>query len=300
VGQFLVSGGWATVGPAGLACALLVLRRPRSAALALPASLIAAQLLFAVLVGGDHMPASRFVMPVYPLLCALVAPLLEMAGRTLRLRWLPLPLGLALAALSFVTQSAALREHPLRYWLHRERPWWSYVVQTGFEGTYLESQQVVGQYLREHGKAGDLLAASECGVTPYHAGLHTLDLFGLNDRQVPRIFHNAFRLRRVAGDPQADEHAAAALGRGLARYVFARKPRWVVIDGYLDPQRGSFTPRLTMVWWLHAHPDWSLYRRVLSVPIRLGDRADVPRNWFNVIYERQPAPAPAVQDEAGQ
>jgi len=75
--SFTVNGGFWLLLLAGAACAILF-RPDKGAAttrLAIlpPVAAIAAQVVFVILVGGDRFPGYRFVMPVYPLLCALAA-----------------------------------------------------------------------------------------------------------------------------------------------------------------------------------------------------------------------------------
>ncbi len=289
--DFFLYGGFWVVVPAALGLVIGFGRWMGRSETVLPLALVIAHGAFVVLVGGDFMPGYRFVMPVYPLLCALTAS----AGASLTER---LPIAprmavaggavLVLAAGSLLTQSWGLDQHGRRSWLLHDRPWWTYLPQTDVKGTWLEGHQEVAEYVRSRAEPNDLLAVTEAGVMPFFARLPVLDMLGLNDRTVAELWR---------GRPGENVSAAASMAvirkawqkrlRTVADHILSKEPRWIVLDGHFDPVTGKFVPRLPIGPALMESKDWRCYRQVFQAEVygaAWSDSGMRPR--INVVFDR--------------
>jgi hypothetical protein len=289
--RFTVDGGFWLLLLAGVACAILV--RPTSDApntrLAIlpPLAAVVAQAVFVISVGGDGFPGYRFVMPVYPLLCALAAIGLHATLR--RVRRSP---QLALAGVSILvcvgmawSQSRGLEGHARRWWLSHDKPWTSYVFQTDLSGTWLAGHQRIAKYVREHSEPGDVLAVTDAGVIPFLSGLPTLDLVGLNDRTIASLRKGTkFTPHPRKTDPQESAFHPWALA--TADQFFSQSPEWLVIDGYFN-SRGRLVPRVEIGRALVRHRDWGRYRAVLEAPVYDGESLGLGHDRTNVLFVRE-------------
>lgn len=272
----LGAGAWVVI-PALIGYAVAI-RRTEVRYVAIPLAVIVAQASYAVSVGGDFMPGHRFLMPVYPLLCAgaalvLAVPLLD-EGSALR-RTIAVLIFAGLCVGAGWHQHEALRASPLRFWLIHEEPWWSYFGYGDLEGTWLSAHQKTGEFLRENSRPGDLLVVTEAGVIPFHAGLETLDLFGLNDREVARTWQ---RFRR------GDLRDVADFERTLQRNTFAAKPRWIVLDGHVDDR--GFHPRTLPAQIVVRSPEFQQYETVFRATVYSGAEAGRSRDRINMVFRR--------------
>jgi hypothetical protein len=293
--EFAVGGGaWVLVPAAAGALLGVFVAELRPALIAASAAL--AQLCFTVLVGGDFMPAFRFLMPAYPLLCALAAPAIARAAR----RWAAghgataTALATAVLALGICwQQTASIRAHPLRFWLQHDRPWFDYVGRTDFDGTWLEAHESAGRYVREHARAGDRLAVTEAGAIPYFAGVHTLDMLGLNDRFVAGMWRKA--REEHAADAQTAAGSSGQNEPGQVRYrvydvvsyVLAQNPRWIIIDGSFVGERSVFVPRLPVARALVENLQFSRYASVHQATVYRAEDIGVGADRVDVVFERR-------------
>jgi arabinofuranosyltransferase len=250
-------------------------------------AVIVAQALFVVLVGGDFMLGYRFVMPVYPLLCVLAA--LGIAGMVERLTArlvaeLTVAATALLAVALFAAQGDGLATHSRRFWLVHDRPWPSYLAFTDLGGTWLSAHAHVGEYIRARADADDVVAVTEAGAIPFYSGLATVDLLGLNDREVSAMWQQqkaATREAREAGAPPT-----RYWGFDIAAYAMAREPRWIVLDGHFEPTSGALVPRLGIGRWLMMQPAWSEYHEVFRALVYDGRATGLGRDRVNVVFER--------------
>lgn len=164
-----------------------------------PLAWAALHLAYVVAVGGDGLPAWRFVAPVVPVLAV---------GAGIVLQRRPV-LALPLAA----WQLAAL-------WLDPEQN------QRVVEGNVGRNGAEVGRFLGGLLPPGTLIATNTAGSVPYFSGLPAIDMLGLNDahiahRDMPRMG------RRKAGHEKAD-----------GAYVLSRDPEVILFGaarGRKDP-----------------------------------------------------------------
>jgi hypothetical protein len=149
-----------------LAFVALGLRRRLTSWQILFLSLVAANALYALLVGGDWMGPGRFLLPTLVLLYALVA---DVTASAFARRAVVAGVGAAVAIALFVLVSLRKEQISLR----AERP-------------FLESRGSLGSWLAEHAAPGDSLLTNEIGQLAYFSKLATHDLHGLTD---PHIAH---------------------------------------------------------------------------------------------------------------
>jgi len=282
-------GGGALIVLAAAGWTLLVRSAQHRQAALLIGALIAAQCAFIVIVGGDFMPGYRFVLPVYPLLCVLAAIAVGRMVPLLGGARAPVVAAAAIAvvcALSYGQQGHALTTGPGPFWLLHERPWPSYVGRADLSGTWLEGYQRAGRYVRQHAGPDDLLAVTEAGVVPFYAGLTTIDLLGLNDRQIAGLWKSW----KAASAAAAQSEQSGAPNRywiyDIASYALSQEPRWVVLDGYVHAADGSFTPRVEIGRWLMQHIAWSSYREVFQAYVCGGLGGGIGPKRIVVVFER--------------
>jgi arabinofuranosyltransferase len=254
----------------------------------IPAATVVAQALFVVLVGGDFMPAYRFIIPVYPLLCALAAAGLASLARSNN------TLALAIAALLALAlpyaQSQALAKHPLRFWLEHDRPRASYLTTPTLEGTWLEAHHSAAEFIAKHARPGDKLAVTEAGTIPFYAELETIDLLGLNHREIASLMQNA--AREAAGPKTARARSFPAEpgdvsfhSYNIASYVLKERPRFIVIDGSFTEDRGDFIPRLGIGRTLLQTLQFAAYHKVFEAKVYDGKMLALGPDRIDVVFE---------------
>jgi len=299
---FVLSGGyWAAV-PAVLGCCTVLARRIREPFVAVPLSIIVCHAVFVVLVGGDFMPGYRFVMPVYPLLCALAAS--SVVALTQKIPAVParVPGTCVMAILcvgSYLSQSAGLLNHHRRSWFLHDRSWPTYLTQTDVKGTWLGGHQAVADYVRPRSGPEDLLAVTEAGVMPFFSRLPVLDMLGLNDRTVATLWRG-----RPGENVPADQATLEVLQRvwakrlrTVASHILSQDPRWIVLDGQFNSITRKFVPRLDIGKTLIQSVAWRSYRQVFTATVydaRWSETGLIER--VNVVFERK---GPAVRVPRG-
>ena len=160
-------------------------------------------------VGGDQMPAYRFMVPMIPTLALLVPALLE--------RLVPLT-----ARYAFATSGMFLLfsfwylgvPAPLTAKAWREHP-------AAFIG------KAVAQLVNAHWPEGSLIALNTAGSTPFYASNYSyIDMLGLNDRHIAKrpLQDRDFPWKGVPGHEKGD---------GL--YVLSRQPDYII----LGPANGT-------------------------------------------------------------
>jgi hypothetical protein len=148
--------------------------------------------------GGDHMPASRLLAPLFPVLALLLVYQLN------RLRSLP-PwamtgvLGVGLALLTYQVVASPVHKPD----------------SAAFVGT------LVGRHLQSTQPAGTVVALNTAGSTPYFAAdLKFIDMLGLNDAHIAR---------RTITQFQAPWQHAPGHSKGDGSYVLSRQPDIIII-----------------------------------------------------------------------
>lgn len=143
---------------------------------------------YVVAVGGDVMPAFRFLSALTPTLALLAA-----VGATRFRGWIATGATVA-AALAGL---ALFHEHPD-------------VAKRIDRGVVGRNGEEVGRFLKARFPADTLLATNTAGSVPYFSGFRTIDMLGLNDEHIAHREMPAMG-RRKAGHEKAD--GAYVLGR---------------------------------------------------------------------------------------
>jgi hypothetical protein len=154
-------------------------------------------------IGGDHMLAYRFMVPLVPLFAV------ALTGGMAELGWLDRP---AIAAfVSAVLMIACARQ--AAHWLQNPM----YRDTAGMKG------EEIGHYVNSHWKAGSLVALNVAGATPYFADdLNYIDMLGLNDKIISR------RTAIPMDGPWV--HLVGHL-KGNGQSILDRRPDFVILGG---------------------------------------------------------------------
>lgn len=282
--SFVADGGyWLLVPSVGF-----VVARFRSSGLdrtwLVAAIVVLAQAIFVTAVGGDFMPAYRFIVPAYPLLCTLaaagIATWARRYSRTASVLTMLVAIGLP------YSQATALQHHPLRFWLERDHPWYSYIGKTNHEGTWLEAHEAAGRFIKLHARDGDRLAVTEAGAIPFYAGVETIDLLGLNHREIAALWQAAARsaARAAAGGP-SEPGDVRYRNYDVVSFVLKQRPRWIVLDGSFTEDRGDFVPRLQIGRTLVESLQFGAYRKVFEAQVYDGPKLGLGADRVDVVFE---------------
>lgn len=202
---------------------------------------------YVVLVGGDFMPAFRFLAPLVPLLC-LGAALGIATLRAAAVR------RLAFGAV-FVAGLAAGELSPrlVRYLQDDE------VAQAGL---------VIGRFLREHSRPGDVIAVNAAGAIPFAAQRTAIDMLGLNDEHIAH--------RPVPGMGRA----WAGHEKGDGKYVLARRPQWILFGSIGEDRSPRYLSNRELLELEEFHRRYALEAH----PIDAGTRFPMTTLW---VYRRK-------------
>lgn len=185
---------------AGALLALLV-RRTMGRGIAYLLVVLGGYMAWVVSVGGDHMTAYRFMVPVVPAIGLLLHRLLERSAKAKRH-------GVAVAACAAVVVLGFLQ--PAFHSLNPRK-----ADPAAYKGG------IVGRYIASHWAAGSLVALNTAGSTPFEAAdLLFLDMLGLNDRH---IAHREIDLT------ETDWQRVPGHAKGDGAYVLARRPDYIIV-----------------------------------------------------------------------
>lgn len=189
--------------------------------------LIVCSVFFILLSGGDWMNQHRFVQPVLPVLMLLAG----WAGRYLGCLGRPgagrtaLTFALAVVFLSqpFRILSHDLRhpQHPLDRPLGLVEPWDDYNIPRLFQ---------VGLKMRDIMPADATVAMCPVGAFSFACGRTTIDMLGLNDRQIARLPIKAMGQGKMGHE------------KGSGQVVLARRPDFILLRGNPNPDVGKTAP----------------------------------------------------------
>lgn len=173
------------------------------------AAALGIQVLFTIGVGGDWMPAYRFLVPALAPLAVLAA--MGMSG------WHPL----ARTAVVVALLGGGLVQAKLNPQLN----WCRWAAKESGGELLVAPLAEVGRHLGALDQPGALLAGTEAGVIPYHARMRFLDMLGLVDAHIaslPGGLHEKY-------DPG---------------YVLSRRPDYIVLGVTLadGTERGTWPP----------------------------------------------------------
>jgi arabinofuranosyltransferase len=191
----------------------------------------AMQLAFVVIVGGDVMPAFRFLAPVIPLLAlaAAIGAVSVTRRWSVVLMFVLIPMGYNLAEMSFAPKIAG----------HIQSD------HVAFHG------KAVGLWLHDHVAPGTVLATNTAGSIAYYSELPIIDMLGLND------VHIAHRALPSIGEGTAGHE------KGDGAYVLSRLPSLVQFRSSL----GSVAPAFRSDSELYASQVFQAEYSAIGVPM---------------------------------
>ncbi len=209
-------------------------------------TVIVGHLAYITIVGGDHMPAFRFMVPIIPL-CAIVIGEavwnLTVTADGIR-RFAPSLVLLALFTLQILFPPEI-------------------VARAKKEDGAALLGRIVGEYISANFPKGSLIALNTAGSTPYYAPDHRfIDMLGLNDRTIAKR-KNPPRVARWQDVPGHE--------KGDGKYVMERRPDYIIAGG-------AAGYAVTMGWFLTEYelakdPEFErLYTpQMVLIPVRQYD-----------------------------
>ena len=154
----------------------LVISRRGDRRVTVTAAMVALYVVYVVLVGGDSMLASRFVVPVLPLWLCLIVAVLEDISAVVRERFGSPSLAVALVGvLALALGMGSLQTGDDAYMTEVRR-----------RAAAVRRWAEVGKRLGRRLPPGSHIALGAVGAIPYYSGFRTTDLFGLTDPVIAR------------------------------------------------------------------------------------------------------------------
>jgi hypothetical protein len=175
-------------------------------------------LLYVVYVGGDALPAYRFLVPILPFLY-----LMTQEG-----------------AVSFYGAVSGKKASVFIFVLIALGT--LFTAKNSLSGKSLEGVKIqasltnvwtiVGKWLRENASPTDSVALSPAGAIPYYSKLYTIDMLGLNDLHIGHMRLEGFGKGKFAGHEKGD-----------GAYILSRKPTYILLGNVilLDESEFDFT-----------------------------------------------------------
>ncbi len=161
---------------------------------------------YVAVIGGDHMPAFRFMVPIIALCAIIIADTVRTIAHEMKDAFSLLALA---AVAGLVAMQILFPPEPVAR------------AQKMDGAAFLG--RIVGEYINTNFPKGSLIALNTAGSTPYYAPDHRfIDMLGLNDRTIakrkdpPRVA----RWQEVPGHEKGD-----------ARYVLSRRPDYIIAGG---------------------------------------------------------------------
>ena len=187
---------------------------------------------YVVWVGGDFKPTGRFIIPVLPVLCVIAGAGFDVLFKRRKVGPMLVALAVGLGMVRWNQWQQA------NEWA-KERH------------ANLESRRLVGDWIAMNSPKGTVMAIHSAGAIPYYAGLETIDMWGLTNREVARSDAPSMGLGMAGHERSAPE------------YVFSLEP-----DLYV-PEDKVFTLK---PWKLRPEAgvskDFSAHYRPVNVRIK--------------------------------
>lgn len=197
---------------------LLLLRDPKRDAARLYLGVSVATVTgYVIAIGGDHMPMSRFFIPIVPAITML--GLESIAELLRRLRASNLVTGVRERAAGVVLAGLVIISGVLPALVPRHEPQ-RHAVETRVQ---VEQWTRAAGWFREHRAPGSTLAAEPTGALGYFSGLRIIDMMGVNDAHIAHLF--------VPGMG----HGTAAHEKHDLPYVLARRPDAIFVSVRGEP-----------------------------------------------------------------
>ena len=227
--RFHIVGGLALLLPF---CAVAFADRQRRYACIFIASLVSAQLVFIIMVGGDVLRFNRFTVPFFPFVLALsLIGLIRVAslGPT---RWRKVALAasvvcVAIMAALNVGRAVLAQEKSCQHdWMHAR------------------VHRAVGTFLGRTLPAGSSVVVNEVGAIAYESGLVVHDMIGLTDATVGGIVYQSYRRFGDAATPWSIPL--------IADYLMSKNSACVIVPAYA-PLESDGQPMHPIWEGVHEH-----------------------------------------------
>ena len=240
----------------------LLLRPALRRSLAYLLAMIVGYVAVIVTVGGDHMPAYRFFLPVTPLLIYAVY-----LGVT---SLLPAERAVVCAGVYAALIGPVL--------MQRDR----LELNAVFGDSAAVIGRPVGEYMGKLWPAGSLVALNTAGSTPYFAPkLRFIDMLGLNDRRIAR--------RRVEASRTFIQQNLTGHWKGDGAYVLDRDPDYIVMGGAAGSSYPWFLSDLEISEDERFRQRYEFLQVTFTAPNVFGEKVNF------AFYRRKPAvPGDAV------
>lgn len=228
-------------------------------AVAAALAIVGAALAYAIAIGGDAFPAQRLFVAVLPLLAMLAVYALQ-AGVARLATPAPAVAIVAAAALSIGIAIPAWFAPATRK------------LDAAIARDAVTMYRTAGEWMRDHFAPGAVLAYSGAGIIPYYGEMPFIDTLGLTDAHIARA-HVAGLGSGMAGHE-----------RGDGRYVFERKPDWILFTG---APISSLAPHFKTDHELVAIQEFHMQYQPVRVPLRYTTRRDRRTVEFDLhLYRR--------------
>lgn len=245
----LYTGGFLTmygVLPLLTGC-LPLFRRERRSWHLLVATVITLYTLYILFVGGDHMIAYRFFVPLLPLVFLLVQEGIRLLPEMSRLgRRSAAVITVALLVLTLLPYGS---RHRTKIYGMRDQ---------------IDCWIELGKWFGENAEPDELIALGAAGAIPYYSGLRTIDYYGLLDT------HIAHSESKYSGKGYAGHD------KGDADYLLALRPDYIIPYPKLVPEP-ALTAEDLKVQFRHGpqldvwnHPEFREYYEVTNAALEKG------------------------------
>lgn len=162
--------------------------------------------LFAFYAGGDWMPNSRFLVPIFPLVYVLGWAVLQDWAKKLSKPRLAVVVTWLVFLFSFGYQ------YGIRSSIVRDRNELPYDLMNAGDNA-----RPLGLWLQTRFEPSCRLATKRIGVVPYYSGLVTLDLYGLIDKSIAGWIYDA------------GTFGSDTVGEKIAEHIFAQHPDLIIL-----------------------------------------------------------------------
>lgn len=257
-------------------------------------SLLTIYCFYIVLIGGDHMPGFRFLVPILPLLYLFLQQTLDHL-RFKRDGKMVIVFLIIFASLNFIISYSLIPRTPEAFrevMSHSNK----YRSCTPFPDAAAYYGKYVGGYIKQHWSSDSLVAGNTAGSIPYFSDLQFIDMLGLNDYSIARrkIFYNYdFAIKSLNDINQLlskrgrseilqkilSQYLPWELmpghGKGDGRYVLSRKPDYIILGPAQGSQKAWFLGDKEII----SSPDFLKQYHMQTVPITVSDCF---QNYFQI------------------
>ncbi len=230
--------------------------RQRFISVGILGTIILVDMAYVITVGGDIMPASRFLVPFLPLLCILAALTLGLLVR-------PAP-RITLVILLIITYNQ------FQFYNAPDQK------QRTDKGSVGRHGELVGRWMKDNFPEDALLATNTAGSIPFYSKLKCIDMLGLNDE------HIAHRDIKSVGTGHLGHE------KGDGKYVLDQKPDYIQFgsaSGAINP--GSFRGDRE----IYRDPRFKKYYTLKNYTIPGGRRLAIYERNPEGIINIEPVPA---------